>query len=110
MDEAPDVYTLVAGLNAESDSARKYAVFKLKSALGDLSWADDFIRAGGLPALRQAVLDTSGNTQAYALGSLNALLELDLGWECCDGEVLETVGCCPAHDNAPKRTRYMLRT
>lgn len=96
MEEPPDVSTLVAGLTAESESARKYAVFKLKSALGDLSWADEFIRAGGLPALRQAVLDTSGNTQAYALGSLDALLELDLGWECCDSEVLEKVGRCPA--------------
>lgn len=93
MEEPPDVFTLVAGLTAESESAQKYAVFKLKSALGDMSWADEFIRAGGLPALRQAVLDTNGNTQAYALGSLDALLELDLGWECCDGEVLEKVGC-----------------
>lgn len=91
MDEPPDVDTLVAGLLAESESARKYAVFKLKSLLGDPSFADAFIQADGLPPLRQAVLDTNGNTQAYALGSLDALLELDMGWECCDEEVLEKV-------------------
>ncbi|KAK4507874.1 hypothetical protein PRZ48_001609 [Zasmidium cellare] len=89
MDEPPDVATLVAGLQAESESARKYAVFKLKGLLGDPSFADAFIQADGLPSLRRAVLNTSGNTQAYALGSLDALLELDMGWECCDELVLE---------------------
>lgn len=91
MEEPPDVATLVAGLLAESESAKKYAVFKLKGLLGDPAFADAFIQADGLPALRRAVLDTSGNTQAYALGSLDALLELDVGWECCDAEVLEKV-------------------
>lgn len=113
MEEPPDVFTLVAGLTAESDSARKYAVFKLKSALGDMSWADEFIRAGGLPALRQAVLDTNGNTQAYALGSLDALLELDLGWECCDSEVLEKVGWHTQfqdRDDGYSRTRAISNT
>ncbi|KAK4637974.1 Engulfment and cell motility protein 2 [Fulvia fulva] len=89
MDEPPDVATLVAGLVAESESAKKYAVYKLKGQLGDPSFADAFIQCNGLPPLRQAVLDTSGNTQAYALGSLNVLLELDMGWECIDEEVLD---------------------
>jgi len=92
MDEPPDVETLVAGLVAENESARKYAVFKLKALLGDPSFAHAFIQADGLGPLRDAVLDTSGNTQAYALGSLNALLELDMGWECCDEEMLDKVG------------------
>ena len=68
------------------------AVFKLKALLGDPSFADAFIQAEGLAPLRDAVLDTTGNTQAYALGSLNALLELDMGWECCDEEMLDKVG------------------
>ena len=33
MDDPPDVATLVAGLVAESESARKYAVFKLQGLL-----------------------------------------------------------------------------
>lgn len=96
MEEPPDTATLVASLNAESESARKYAVFKLKGLLNDPSFADGFIQNGGLPALRQAVLNTTGNTQAYALGSLDALLELDMGWECCDQELLEKV-CTSMH-------------
>lgn len=91
MEEAPDVATLVASMTADSESARKYAVFKLKGLLNDRSFAHVFIQANGLPALRQAVLGTTGNTQAYALGSLAALLQLDMGWSCCDAEVLEKV-------------------
>ena len=91
MDEPPDVATLVAGLVAESESAKKYAVYKLKGQLGDPSFADAFIQNDGLAPLRQAVLNTSGNTQAYALGSLNVLLELDMGWECIDEAVLDKV-------------------
>ncbi len=37
-------------------------------------------------------MQTSGNTQAYALGSLDKLLELDIGWECVDALVIEKVG------------------
>lgn len=93
MEEPPDVATLVSSLHASqsSESARKYAVFKLKGLLCDPAFAHAFILHGGLPELRQMVLESTGNTQAYALGSLDALLELDLGWECCDGEVLEKV-------------------
>ena len=81
MDDNPDVETLVTGLVADSESTRKYAVFKLQAMLNDPSFADAFIEGDGLPALRRCVLESTGNTQAYALGSLDALLELDLGWE-----------------------------
>jgi engulfment/cell motility protein 1 len=91
MDDPPDVSTLVAGLIAESESARKYAVFKLQGLLADPSFADAFIQGEGLPALRSCVLDANGNAQAYALGSLVVLLELDMGWEGVDGEVVEKV-------------------
>jgi hypothetical protein len=45
-----------------------------------------------LPALRLCVLEAGGNAQAYALGSLLVLLELDMGWEIVDGDVVEKVG------------------
>lgn len=92
MDDPPDVATLVDGLIADSESARKYAVFKLQGLLADPSFADAFIQGDGLPALRACVLDANGNAQAYALGSLVVLLELDMGWEIVDGEVVEKVG------------------
>lgn len=92
MDEPPDVATLIAGLTSESESARKYAVYKLQSLLSDPSFADAFVQGEGLESLRHAVLETNGNTQAYALGSLDALLELDMGWDAVDAAVIEKVG------------------
>ncbi|KAI6807908.1 hypothetical protein KC332_g8763 [Hortaea werneckii] len=89
MDDLPDVSTLIPSLLSEQDSVRKYAVFKLQHALADPSFADSFISASGLLPLRQVILATTGNTQAYALGSLDALLELDVGWEAVDGEVIQ---------------------
>nr|POF13008.1 isoform 2 of engulfment and cell motility protein 2 [Quercus suber] len=89
MDDTPDVATLVAGLVSENDSVRKYAVFRLQNLLGDPSFADAFIQGDGLLPLRYAVMETQGNTQAYAVGSLDALLELDMGWEAVDSGVIE---------------------
>jgi len=91
MDDMPDVSTLVEGLMSESESVRKYAVFKLQALLNDPAFADAFIEGGGLLPLRQAVLATTGNTQAYAFGSLDALLELDMGWDAVDEDVIEKV-------------------
>ena len=92
MNDDPDVATLVAGLVSDSESTRKYAVFKLQGMLNEPSFADAFVDGDGLPALRHCVLDSTGNTQAYALGSFDALLELDMGWEWADAEVIERVG------------------
>ena len=91
MDDPPDVESLVAGLVSDSESSRKYAVFKLQGLLSDPSFADAFVQGDGLLALRDAVMQTSGNTQAYALGSLDKLLELDMGWEGVDVLVIEKV-------------------
>lgn len=92
MDDPPSIDSLIAGLLADTESARKYAVYQLQGLLADPSFADAFIQGDGLPALRACVLDANGNAQAYALGSLVVLLELDMGWEGVDGEVVEKVG------------------
>lgn len=89
MDDPPDVDTLVRGLISNSDSTRKYAVFRLQGLLSDHDFADAFMQRDGLLALREAVMETSGNTQAYALGSLDRLLALDMGWEGVDAAVIE---------------------
>lgn len=91
MDDPPDVETLVAGLLSDQESTRKYAVFRLQALLSDYSFADAFVEGDGLLALRDAVMQTNGNTQAYALGSLDKLLELDMGWEGVDTLVIEKV-------------------
>lgn len=91
MNDRPDVDSLVSSLRTDSDSARKFAVFKLQALLGDRDFALEFVQSDGPFALRCAVVETSGNTLAYALGSLNKLLELGLGWECVDEGVVEKV-------------------
>ena len=91
MDDPPDVESLVAGLVSDAESSRKYSVFKLQTLLSDPSFADAFIQGDGLYALRDAVMQTSGNTQAYALGSLGKLLELEMGWDGIDVLVIEKV-------------------
>lgn len=91
MDEPPDVDTLVSGLMSNYDSTRKYAVFRLQGLLGEPEFAIAFLQRDGLIALREAVMETTGNTQAYALGSLDKLLALDVGWEIVDALVIEKV-------------------
>lgn len=91
MDEPPDVSTLISGLVSESESTRKYAVFRLQGLLSSYDFADAFIQGDGLLALREAVMQATGNTQAYALGSLDRLLELGVGWEGVDALVIEKV-------------------
>ncbi|KAL9063615.1 MAG: hypothetical protein Q9157_008154, partial [Trypethelium eluteriae] len=80
---------LINRMRSDEDSARKMAVFKLQQVIGDPSFADVFIQAGGLSRLRSLCLRTSGNTLAYSLGSLNRLLELDMGWEIISNEMIE---------------------
>ncbi|KAI9698311.1 MAG: hypothetical protein M1820_007473 [Bogoriella megaspora] len=80
---------LINRMRSDEDSARKMAVFKLQQVIGDPSFADVFIQEGGLSRLRSLCLRTSGNTLAYSLGSLNRLLELDMGWEIISEEMIE---------------------
>lgn len=86
-----DVADLVQRLGSDEDAARKMAVFKLQSSVGDPSFADLFIVEGGLTRLRYLTLHASGNTLAYSLTSLARLLEVDKGWESIDSELVERV-------------------
>ncbi|KAF2227976.1 ELMO/CED-12 family-domain-containing protein [Elsinoe ampelina] len=89
MDGKMDVASIVAGLNSEGESGRKLAAFHLQSLLADADFADAFVQGDGMPALCDMVLRENGNTLAYALGSLNRILELDYGWEQVGVEVAE---------------------
>ena len=82
---------LINRMRSDEDSVRKMAVFKLQQVIGDPSFADIFIQEGGLSRLRSLCLRTSGNTLAYGLGSLNRLLELDMGWDIISEEMIEHV-------------------
>lgn len=98
MDPSSDISSLIEGLHSEHESARKYAVFRLQNLLSDPDFAATFVETTGLNALAGVVLDSTGNTQAYALGSLGTLLEGGLGWDVVDGPIIEkAVGLAVAH-------------
>ncbi|GAB7342541.1 hypothetical protein MBLNU457_g0721t1 [Dothideomycetes sp. NU457] len=88
MDSPPDVATIVAGMVSENESHRKLAAFHLQTLLSDPEFADTFVQGDGLPVLRRIILEDKSNTLAYALGSLNRLLEQDLGWDEVGSEVI----------------------
>ncbi|PSK46185.1 Engulfment and cell motility protein 2 [Elsinoe australis] len=89
MDGKMDVATIVNGMNSDSESSRKLAAFHLQSLLADPDFVDAFVQGDGMPALNTMVLRENGNTLAYAMGSLNRILELDFGWEQVGIEVAE---------------------
>lgn len=82
---------VVYALSSNNDASRKMGVFKLQSCIGDPSFAELFILHGGLEALKELVLNTTGNTLAYSLSSYSKLLEVDKGWESVDQPLLERV-------------------
>ncbi|KAL9109117.1 MAG: hypothetical protein Q9227_006208 [Pyrenula ochraceoflavens] len=79
--EGTNIHELVERLGSSEDAVRKMAAFRLQSNIGDPSFADIFISEGGLDKLMNLVMNTNGNTLAYALSSLSRLLELDTGWD-----------------------------
>ncbi|KAI1434522.1 ELMO/CED-12 family-domain-containing protein [Xylaria sp. CBS 124048] len=84
MDQS-EVPALLSRLASDEDASRKMAVFKLQSSINDPSFADSFISAGGLIILQRLIMNSGGNTLAYALQSLSRLLEVDMGWEVFEG-------------------------
>ena len=89
--QSPNLADLLTGLSSVEDANRKMAAFKLQSLINDPSFAEHFVLAGGLPRLRALVLESSGNTLAYALASFARLLEVDQGWEAVNERVVEKV-------------------
>ncbi|GAM82077.1 hypothetical protein ANO11243_000560 [Dothideomycetidae sp. 11243] len=76
-----DAASIVRGLRGDNESSRKLAAFHLQTMVSDGDFADAFIQENGMPALCGMVVHEQGNTLAYALGSLNGILEHGLGWD-----------------------------
>lgn len=91
MDSTTDVAAIIEGLNSESDSDRKLVAFNLQTLVTYADFADAFVQADGMPALCAMVLRESGNSVAYALGSMNGILEQELGWSSVGIEIAERV-------------------
>lgn len=84
---------LVSRLGSEEDAVRKMAAFKLQSNVGDPSFSEQFIAAGGLPPLKYLIMEASGNTLAYSLSSFARLLDVDVAgtWWVVDDRVVKRV-------------------
>ena len=87
----PNVAELLKNLGGSDDPLRKMAAFKLQSLINDPSFAEHFVKLGGLPKLRLLVLESSGNTLSYGLASFARLLDVDQGWEVIDMAIVEKV-------------------
>lgn len=88
---SPNMADLLAGLASSEDATRKMAAFKLQTLTNDPAFAEHFCAQGGLPRLRDVILESSGNMLAYSLASFARLLEVDHGWDGVDSEVVQKV-------------------
>jgi engulfment/cell motility protein 1 len=99
--DSGNIPDLVSRLSSDEDAVRKMAAFKLQSNVGDPSFSEQFIAAGGLPPLKYLIMEASGNTLAYSLSSFARLLDVDVEgtwWVVDDGvvkRVVELVVCHP---------------
>ena len=63
----------------------------LTSALQEEDFAEEFVAKGGLSILQDVIITGMGNTLAYALTSLQALMEHDTGWDAFGPQFISTV-------------------
>lgn len=89
---APDVHNILSGMTNDSDALRKLAVFHLQSLMLDPTFTDSFVAQDGISILRRMVMEEHGNTLAYAIGSLNRVLDQDMGWDDLGQDVIGKVG------------------
>ncbi|GAA5998566.1 uncharacterized protein JCM10292_002788 [Rhodotorula paludigena] len=72
---------MVDKLSSGEASVLKLATFSLRSLIKERAFLAEFIARGGVDALQEVIRRSSGNTLAYALLSLQNLLELEeSGW------------------------------
>lgn len=74
---------MIDKLGDSNTAVVKKTVFTLNSLLKERGqFADDFLQRGGFEALQECVMTCSGNTLAYALLSMQHVMELDeRGWQ-----------------------------
>ncbi|TPX57439.1 hypothetical protein PhCBS80983_g03831 [Powellomyces hirtus] len=73
---------IIKNLTPEDDqSLLKRTIFLLQKYLKEDEFVDEFIVLGGLEKLQDVIITAQGNTLAYALTSLQTLMEHDRGWD-----------------------------
>ncbi|KAL1920080.1 uncharacterized protein VTP21DRAFT_1226 [Calcarisporiella thermophila] len=75
----------------KDDRVLKTAIFSLQKYLKEEDFAEEFLVRGGLNPLKEIIGSASGNTLAYALTSLQNLMEHDRGWESFEQEFIDTL-------------------
>ncbi|RGB42768.1 ELMO/CED-12 family-domain-containing protein [Rhizophagus diaphanus] len=68
-------------LGSNDDKVLKLATFSLQKYIKEVEFADEFLKRSGLKSLIDIINNSSGNTLAYALTSMQNLMEHDHGWE-----------------------------
>ncbi|CAG8526137.1 1084_t:CDS:2 [Racocetra fulgida] len=68
-------------LGSTDDKTLKLTTFSLQKYIKEVEFADEFLKKGGLKSLIEIINNSSGNTLAYALTSMQNLMEHDHGWD-----------------------------
>ncbi|CAG8487653.1 7139_t:CDS:10 [Funneliformis mosseae] len=68
-------------LGSNDDKTLKLATFSLQKYVKEVEFAVEFLKRSGLCSLIEIINNSSGNTLAYALTSMQNLMEHDHGWE-----------------------------
>ncbi|OUM64854.1 hypothetical protein PIROE2DRAFT_8242, partial [Piromyces sp. E2] len=71
----------VRNMKSFDEGTVKRTIFMLQKYIKEVEFVDEFITLGGLAYLQRTIMNCQGNTLAYALNSLQNLMEHDHGWE-----------------------------
>ncbi|KAJ3052420.1 hypothetical protein HK097_006293 [Rhizophlyctis rosea] len=85
------VEEMLRNLPSEDDLIVKRTIFMLQKYLKEEDFAEEFIAKGGLSILQDIIIMGMGNTLAYALTSLQALMEHDTGWDSFGPQFISTL-------------------
>ncbi|KAJ3317691.1 hypothetical protein HDU76_001085 [Blyttiomyces sp. JEL0837] len=82
---------IVDELASEDEQVLKKTIFSLQKHIKEEEFADEFIARRGLEKLQEVIITGQGNTLAYALTSLQNLMEHDHGWDKFDASFISTL-------------------
>ncbi|KAJ3415709.1 hypothetical protein HDV05_004387 [Chytridiales sp. JEL 0842] len=82
---------LVDDLSLEEEQDLKRTLFRLQKLMKEEEFVDEFLARGGLERLQEIITWSQGNTLAYALTSLQNLMEHDHGWDKFDSIFISTL-------------------
>ncbi|TFK29729.1 hypothetical protein FA15DRAFT_699984 [Coprinopsis marcescibilis] len=85
---AREARDIAAELQHKDDRDLRLMVFSLQKYMKEEQFVSEFLNHNGLSELINVIDTASGNTLAYALTSLQNLMELDYGWSTLDDKFI----------------------